>query len=156
MNFKGFSPAKNCVRPESKMDSITTAWKVSKYRVISGPYFPAFGVNTETYVFALRIQSECGKIRTRNNSVFWHFSWSALLCLINPNFIQKNQKKAMSQSWESGVRYGRTNGRTKLSLQDPLAEPMVQKVTRAHVFLLLILHNFLKKLFRRTPTKFSH
>ena len=25
-----------------------TAWKVSKYRVISGPYFPAFGVNPNT------------------------------------------------------------------------------------------------------------
>ena len=25
------------------------AWKVSKYGVISGPYFPAFGVNTERY-----------------------------------------------------------------------------------------------------------
>ena len=24
-----------------------TAWKVSKYGVISGPYFPAFGLNTE-------------------------------------------------------------------------------------------------------------
>ena len=23
------------------------AWKVSKYGVISGPYFPAFGLNTE-------------------------------------------------------------------------------------------------------------
>ena len=25
---------------------ITTAWKVSKYGVFSGPYFPAFGLNT--------------------------------------------------------------------------------------------------------------
>ena len=24
-----------------------TAWKVSKYKVISGPYFPVFGLNTE-------------------------------------------------------------------------------------------------------------
>ena len=31
-----------------------TEWNVSKYKVFSGPYFPA-----------LRIQSECGKIRTR-------------------------------------------------------------------------------------------
>ena len=29
-----------------------TAWKVSKYGVISGPYFPLFGVNTEIYVFS--------------------------------------------------------------------------------------------------------
>ena len=28
---------------------IYTAWKVSKYRVISGPYFPVFGLNTGKY-----------------------------------------------------------------------------------------------------------
>ena len=28
---------------------ICTGWKVSKYGVISGPYFSAFGVNTERY-----------------------------------------------------------------------------------------------------------
>ena len=26
-----------------------TAWKVSKYRLFSGPYFPVFGLNTEIY-----------------------------------------------------------------------------------------------------------
>ena len=26
-----------------------TAWKASKYGVISGPYFPAFGLNTEKH-----------------------------------------------------------------------------------------------------------
>ena len=31
----------------------------------SDPYFPAFGLNTERYFLSLRIQSECGKIRTR-------------------------------------------------------------------------------------------
>ena len=35
-------------------------WKVSKYRVFSGPYFPAFGLNTERC-----IQFECGKIRIK-------------------------------------------------------------------------------------------
>ena len=28
---------------------VNTAWKVSKYGVISGPYFPTFGLNTERY-----------------------------------------------------------------------------------------------------------
>ena len=28
-------------------------------------YFPAFGLNTERYGVSLRIQSKCGKIRTR-------------------------------------------------------------------------------------------
>ena len=40
-----------------------TVWNVSKYGVFSGPYFPAFGLNTE-------------KIRTRKNSVFGLFSWN--------------------------------------------------------------------------------
>ena len=35
--------------------------------------FPAFGLNTEIYGVNLRIQSECGEIWTRKNSVFGHF-----------------------------------------------------------------------------------
>ena len=31
----------------------------------SGPYFPAFGLDTEIYGVFLRIQSECGKVQTR-------------------------------------------------------------------------------------------
>ena len=57
-----------------------TAWKVFKYGVFSGPYFPAFGLNTERYEVSLRIQSECGKTRTRNYSVFVHFSHSGGCC----------------------------------------------------------------------------
>ena len=53
-----------------------TASKVSKYGVFSGPYFPAFGLNLGRYGVFLRIQSEYGKIRTRKNSVFGHFSLS--------------------------------------------------------------------------------
>ena len=52
-------------------DRLSTAGKVSKCGVISGPYFPAFGLNMERYFVSLRVQSECRKIRTRNNSVFW-------------------------------------------------------------------------------------
>ena len=33
----------------NKVGGMITAWKVSKYRVFSGPYFPAFGLNTERY-----------------------------------------------------------------------------------------------------------
>ena len=32
---------------------------------ISGPYFPAFGLNTKIYRVNLRIQPKCGKMRTR-------------------------------------------------------------------------------------------
>ena len=31
----------------------------------SGPYFPAFGLNSERYSVYLRIQSECGNVRAR-------------------------------------------------------------------------------------------
>ena len=55
---------------------LNTAWKVSKYGVISGPYFPVFGLNTERYGVSLHIESKYRKIRTRNNTVFGHFSRS--------------------------------------------------------------------------------
>ena len=48
-----------------RIKDMNTASKVSKYGVISGLYFPAFGLNTEKYRVSLLIQSECGKIRTR-------------------------------------------------------------------------------------------
>ena len=57
----------------------TTAWQVPKYGVFSGPYFPAFVLNTERYFVSLCIQSECGKIRTRKKPVFGHISYSVLL-----------------------------------------------------------------------------
>ena len=57
-------------------DILGTAWKVFKYGVFSSLYFPVFGLNMERYSVSLRIQSECGKIRTRKNSVFGQFSRS--------------------------------------------------------------------------------
>ena len=66
-------------------------WKVSKYGVFSGPYFPTFGLNTESYRVSLRIHSECRKIRTRKNSVFGHFSRSAwhlpIICIQSLQFV---------------------------------------------------------------------
>ena len=59
-----------------KLYKPSTAWKVSKYGVISGPYFHAFRLNTERYEVSHRIQSESVKIRTRNYPVFGHFSGS--------------------------------------------------------------------------------
>ena len=50
---------------------------MSKYGVISGPYYPVFGLNTEIYEVNLRIPSEYRRIRTRNNSVFGYLSRSA-------------------------------------------------------------------------------
>ena len=34
-------------------------------RSYSGPHFPTFELNTERYGVYLRVQSECGKMRTR-------------------------------------------------------------------------------------------
>ena len=53
-----------------------TAWKVSKY---------SRSIRTEYFV-SLRIQSECGKIRTRINSVFEHFSVSVYTWLFQNRF----------------------------------------------------------------------
>ena len=57
--------------------------KMFKYGAFSGPYFSAFGLNTERYEVSLRIQSKCGKIRTRKNSVFGHFSRKAYAFVVN-------------------------------------------------------------------------
>ena len=39
--------------------------KSVRIRSYSGPHFPAFGLNTEKYGVSLRIQSKCGKVRTK-------------------------------------------------------------------------------------------
>ena len=57
----------------------------------SGPYFPTFGLNTERYFISLRIQSECGKIRTRitpNTDTFY----AVFVPSIIANFINFTQK----------------------------------------------------------------
>ena len=40
---------------------IPTAWKVSKYGVISGPYFPVFGLNTERFLWISVFSPSTGK-----------------------------------------------------------------------------------------------
>ena len=54
------SPAKS--REFSKTGHCVKTVLIRSY---SGPHFPAIGLNTEIYGVSLRIQSECGKIRTR-------------------------------------------------------------------------------------------
>ena len=46
---------------------ITDHHCATKMRIQSffGPHFPTFGLNTERYGISVRIQSECGEIRTR-------------------------------------------------------------------------------------------
>ena len=59
-----------------------TAWKVPKHGVISGPYFPVFGLDTERYGVSPRIQFKYRQIRTRNNSVLGHISRSVFSYII--------------------------------------------------------------------------
>ena len=65
---------------------ITTAWKVSKYGVFSGQYYPAFGLNTERYSVSLRIQSQCRKKRTGKNSISGHFSRVRLFKVLQSDY----------------------------------------------------------------------
>ena len=74
---------------ESRVTVNYTAWKVSKYRVFSGPYFLTFGQNTERYSVSLRIQSECEKIRTIKNSGIGHFSRSVRI-LYEKEYFTRN------------------------------------------------------------------
>ena len=62
--------------PRRQLLCINNAGKLSKYGVFSGPYFPAFGLNTERYEASIRIQPKYGKIRMRKYSVSGHVSRS--------------------------------------------------------------------------------
>ena len=42
-------PGDVLLRIYKSFDRPSTAWKVSKYEIFSGPYFPAFGLSTEIY-----------------------------------------------------------------------------------------------------------
>ena len=60
--------------------NIYIMWKVSKYtKIFSGPYFPIFGLNIETYFVDFCIQSKYKKIKTRKISVFRYFSHSVIV-----------------------------------------------------------------------------
>ena len=86
-----------------------TAWKVSKYGVFSGPYFPVFGRNTEIYEVNLRIQSEYRKTRTTKNSIFGHFSRSVFIMRFTPYKIIQQSKRKLKES----KRYWSTRGKER-------------------------------------------
>ena len=71
-------------------DLTRTARKVSKYGVFSGPYFPAFELNTERCGVSLRIQFECGEIRTKKTpylDTFFALSSIVTMKHFHSNFI---------------------------------------------------------------------
>ena len=56
--------------------------KSDHIRSYSGQYFPAFGLNTGRYSVSLRIQSECGRIRTNISPNTDTFHALIVVCLI--------------------------------------------------------------------------
>ena len=70
------------------------------HEIFSGPYFPAFGLNTERHFISLRTQSECRKIGTRKNSVFGHISHGVVVSNFLITFISY-----MNKSYKNAVQY---------------------------------------------------
>ena len=66
----------------------------------SGPYFPAFGLNTEMYFVNFCIQSECGKIRTRKNPNTYNFYTMFIVMKFFGSMITKIKSIAIERpSW---------------------------------------------------------
>ena len=84
---------------------------MSKYGVISGPYLPAFGLNTERYFGFLGIQSECGEIRTRNNSVFGLFS-----CSVHATVLSLSSLTLAYCKWKKWFAWAVAAGKCKKNL----------------------------------------
>ena len=65
------NPSNPCCQDSvNTTEKIQTAWKASIHGVFPGPYFLAFGLNTERYSVPLHIQPKCRKIPTRKSPVF--------------------------------------------------------------------------------------
>ena len=70
--------------------------KSVRIRCYSGPYFPAFGLNTERYGVSLRVQSECGKMRTRitsNTDTFYAMQRSERNIAMKYMYVWANYRK---------------------------------------------------------------
>ena len=61
-----------------------TAWKVSKYGVLSGPYFPTFGLNTERYLritpYSVRMRENTDQKKLRIWTLFTQWCLWCLWC----------------------------------------------------------------------------
>ena len=82
-----------------------TAWNLSKSGVFSGPYFPAFGLNAETYSVSFSIQSEeetlCLDIFHSVILVLSiNFIISKLICKFN--VPSRNKWNTIQTKWYSG------------------------------------------------------
>ena len=68
------------------MNNIIHCVKSARIWSFSGPHFPAFGQNTERYGEYLRIQYNCGKIRTRKTPNTGTF-YAAIACRLKTYFL---------------------------------------------------------------------
>ena len=62
--FNGLSPAEY-LNNDLNIFYVKHCIQSVRIQSYSGPYFPAFGLNTEGHSVSLRIKSKCGGIRTR-------------------------------------------------------------------------------------------
>ena len=93
------------------MDAVNTALKVSKCRVISGPYFPVFGLNTGKY----------GPEITRYLDTF-HAVWVWII-LIRPNMIQMKKQGLLQYNNSLSIKYKERNSSwQKISFDDALTK----------------------------------
>ena len=74
----------------------------------SGPYFPAFGLNTERYKVPLRFQSECGKVRTRINLNTDNF-YAMYLILLLFFFSQRRCSNSLHRIWSFPLKISSVN-----------------------------------------------
>ena len=80
-----------------------TAWKVYKYGVFSGPYFPTFGLNTERYGVFNPNAGKYGPKNFRILSLFAQCIWRKI-CLINKGMLA-SAKKAQKRGRESRLNF---------------------------------------------------
>ena len=88
-------PGVVCIDRENDIQKHTLCEKCP-YLEFPGPFFPAFGLNTERYSVSLRIQSECEKTRTKKtpNTDTFHAVTYYKYYLGNPELcnMEKNRK----------------------------------------------------------------
>ena len=74
--------------------------KTVRIRSFSGPYFPAFWLNTKWYGISLRIQSKCRKVRTRKtpNTDTFHAVFCLKTYMLYGMFLLLYNKKYLNVS----------------------------------------------------------
>ena len=98
-SLQGMSPRDlfNCVKSIQIRSFFRSVF--SRIRTEYGEILQSFFWSVFSHIRTLRIQSECGKIRNRKNSVFGHFSRSAQIW--HPLHFQRTKKAAFNWSHDT-------------------------------------------------------